>query len=163
MTTLSIRTSTVEDKELFVRLLLQPGVLQYFPMYDLREIEDSAQVWDIFCKKGASLTAVKGTTPCGIAFLNLQGYKKFAHQCLITIIVDENFRNQGIGTQLLKDLFSLAKDPFHLEMLHLEVYETNPAINLYRRMGFEEYGAQKHFIKEEGRYIGKILMQKSLL
>lgn len=163
MTILSIRTSSLEDKELFIRLLLQPGVLQYFPMYDLREIEDSAQIWEIFCKKGASLTSVMGNVPCGLAFLNLQGYKKFAHQCLITIIVDENFRNRGVGTQLLKDLFSLAKETFHLEMLHLEVYETNPAINLYRRMGFTEFGAQKHFIKEDGRYIGKILMQKSLI
>ncbi|NGX26957.1 MAG: hypothetical protein K940chlam6_00884, partial [Chlamydiae bacterium] len=48
------------------------------------------------------------------------------------------------------------------EMLHLEVYETNPAINLYRRLGFTEFGIQKKFIKEDGRYMGKIFMERPL-
>jgi ribosomal protein S18 acetylase RimI-like enzyme len=160
--TLEIEVSRIEDGEMFKHLLLQPDVLQYFPMYDLREIEDSVRVWEIFCRKGASLTAYFEGKRCGLAFLNLQGYKKFAHQCLITIIVDQNYRNKGIGTKLLEELFLLAKKPFNLEILHLEVYETNPAINLYERMGFAEFGIQRKFIKEEGRYIGKIFMEKNL-
>ncbi len=159
---LSIRQSIVEDGKMFLNLLQQPDVLQYFPMHDLREIEDSVRIWEIFCNRGASLTSEVNGIPCGIAFLNLQGYKKFAHQCLITIIVDQSFRNKGVGTALLKELFKLAKETFHLEILHLEVYETNPAINLYRRMGFEEFGLQEKFIKEGDSYIGKIFMQRFL-
>ncbi|MBS0629668.1 MAG: GNAT family N-acetyltransferase [Verrucomicrobia bacterium] len=159
---LKIRLSLPEDAELFKRSLQSPDVLRYFPMYDIREIEDSARIWDIYCKKGASLTAVVNGVDCGIAFLNLQVYKKFAHQCLITIIVDEGYRNRGVGTALLKELFKLAKETFHLEMLHLEVYETNPAINLYKRMGFKEFGNQDRFIKENGKYIGKTLMERFL-
>ena len=147
---------------MFKHLLQQPDVLEYFPMYDLREIEDSVRIWEFFCKKRASLTAVVGDTPCGLAFLNLQGYKKFAHQCLITIIIDEAHRNKGIGTKLLQELFLLSKEKFNLEILHLEVYETNPAINLYRRMGFVEFGRHKKFIKESDRYIDKIFMQRAL-
>ncbi|NGX48098.1 MAG: hypothetical protein K1000chlam3_01487, partial [Chlamydiae bacterium] len=119
-------------------------------------------VWEIFCRKGASLTSYFDGEACGLAFLNLQGYKKFTHQCLITILVDQKYRNKGIGTKLLEELFLLAKKPFELEMLHLEVYETNPAINLYRRLEFTEFGIQKKFIKENGRYIGKIFMERSL-
>lgn len=158
----SIRLSIPEDVELFKRSLQAPDVLRYFPMYDMREIEDSARIWEIYCKKGASLTAVVDGIECGIAFLNLQVYKKFAHQCLITIIVDEGYRNQGVGTALLQELFKLAKEAFHLEMLHLEVYATNPAINLYKRMGFKEFGIQEKFIKEKGKYIGKTLMERYL-
>ena len=159
---LEIEVSQIKDGELFKRLLLEPDILQYFPMYDVREIDDSIRVWEIFCRKGASLTSYFDGKACGLAFLNLQGYKKFAHQCLITILVDEKHRNKGIGTKLLEELFLLAKKPFELEMLHLEVYETNPAINLYQRLGFTEFGAQKKFIKEDGHYIGKIFMERPL-
>jgi putative acetyltransferase len=159
---LEIEHSHIEDGEVFKKILLQPDVLKYFPMYDVREIEDSKRIWEIFCRRGASLTALVDGKPCGMAFLNLQGYKKFEHQCLITILVDEAHRNQGIGTKLLEKLFELARQPFNMEMLHLEVYEGNPAVNLYKRMGFREYGVQKKFIKEDGRYIGKILMQREL-
>lgn len=159
---LKITFSSIEDGELFKNLLLQPDVLQYFPMYDLREIEDSVRIWEIFCRKKASLTAIKDGNRCGLAFLNLQGYIKFSHQCLITIIVDQKYRGQGIGKKLLEDLCILAKEGFQMEFLHLEVYETNPAINLYRRMGFVEFGIQKKFIKENNHYIGKIFMQRDL-
>lgn len=154
-----IRISVPADGEMFKRVLLQPNVLQFFPMFDLREVEDAVRIWEIFCKKNASLTAVVDGVPCGLVFLNLQGYKKFAHQCLITIAVDEAYRNQGIGTALLHELFKLSKEKFGLEMIHLEVYENNPAINLYKRVGFEIYGVQKHFIKDQGHYIGKTMMQ----
>ncbi len=159
---LEIKESVLEDGELFNRLLQQPDVLEYFPMHDIREIEDSVRIWELFCKKGASLTSFFDGDSCGIAFLNLQGYKKFYHQCLITIIVDEKYRNRGVGTRLLEDLFILAKDKFNLENIHLEVYETNPAISLYRRTGFTQFGVHKNFIKDQGRYIGKILMEKVL-
>lgn len=160
--TLSIRESTLEEGELFKHLLLQPDVLQYFPMYDLREIEDSVRIWELFCRKGASLTAFFDDKSCGLAFLNLQAYKKFSHQCLITIIVYQKYRNRGIGTALLEELFVLSKEKFSLEMIHLEVYESNPALSLYKRMGFKEFGIQKKFIKEKGKYTGKILMERFL-
>lgn len=159
---LSIEASNLEDGVLLKNLFLQPDVLEYFPMYDLREVEDSVRIWEFFCKKGASLTAYYEGKACGFAFLNLQGYKKFSHQCLITILVDDAFRNRGIGTQLLKELFKLAKETFQLEMLHLEVYDTNPAIRLYQRMGFKKFGFHKNFIKEKDQYIGKIFMEHSL-
>ena len=108
------------------------------------------------------LTALWDGVPCGIANLYLQPYKKLAHQCLFAIIVDENYRNKKVGTQLMEELMVLAKERFRFEMLHLEVYEGNPAINLYRRLGFTEYGRQRHFIKDEGGYLAKILMQKNL-
>lgn len=162
MSSLSLRKSLLEDGEHFKHWLLQPNVLQYFPMDNLREIEDSVRVWMIFCQRGASITALWENAPCGIAFLNLQAYRKFAHQCLITIIVDEPYRNRGVGTGLLEALFPLAKEEFHMEFLHLEVYENNPAIRLYKRLGFEEFGKQEHFIKEKGHYIGKTMMQRPL-
>jgi len=159
----TIRFSEEADQKYLVDWLLQPGVLEWFPLADLREVEDAARIWVSYSKYQAVLTALYDSVPCGIANLYLQPYKKLAHQCLFAIIVDENYRGKGVGTQLLQALMVLAKERFKIELLHLEVYEGNPAIRLYERLGFTRYGAQKHFVKEgKDKYLTKILMQKTL-
>lgn len=159
---ITTRFSEEADQKYLVEWLLQPGVLEGFPLSDLKEIEDAARIWISYYKQNGVLTALCDGVPCGIANLYLQPYKKLAHQCLLAIIVDEKFRGQGIGTRLLMELIALGKERFHLELLHLEVYEGNPAVRLYERLGFQRYGFQRHFVKDQGRYIGKILMQKKL-
>jgi len=163
MSPLTIRLAEEADQKYLSEWLLQPGVLKWFPLSDLREVEDAARIWMSYSKQSAVLTALWDGVPCGIANLYLQPYKKLAHQCLFAIIVDEKYRGKGIGRKLLEELLLMAKEKFKLEMIHLEVYEGNPAIRLYQRMGFIQYGAQRHFIKDEGRYLTKILMQKKLL
>lgn len=159
---ISIRFSEESDQKYLIDWLLQPGVLKWFPLADLREVEDAARVWIGYSKYQAVLTALWNSVPCGIANLYLQPYQKLAHQCLFAIIIDEKYRGRGVGTRLLQELMVLAKERFKIEFLHLEVYEGNPAIRLYQRLGFEQYGIQRHFIKEGEEYIGKILMQKYL-
>lgn len=162
MSHLSVRLGEEGDQKHLVEWLLQPGVLRWFPLYDLREIEDAARIWVSYWKQGALLTALWDGVPCGIANLYIQPYKKLAHQALFAIVVDERCRGRGVGTRLLTDLIAMGREKFHLKMIHLEVYEGNPAIRLYERMGFTRYGSQPHFIKEGDRYLSKELMQKKL-
>lgn len=163
MSEITIRAGEESDEKDLIAWLSQPGVLQWFPLTDLREIEDAARIWVSYAKQGALLTALWDGKPCGIANLYIQPFKKLAHQCLFAIIVDDAYRGKGVGTKLLQSLIDLAKNQFHLECLHLEVYEKNPAIRLYERFGFVEYGKHKRFIKEtDGTYLTKILMQKQL-
>lgn len=158
----AIRFGEEADQKYLVDWLLQPGVLEWFPLADLREVEDAARIWISYSKYNAVLTSLWDGVPCGIANLYLQPYKKLSHQCLFAIIVDERVRGKGVGTKLIQELMQLAKERFKIELLHLEVYEGNPAINLYRRCGFTEYGAQRHFVKDHGKYLTKILMQIKL-
>ena len=162
MSPITIRFSEESDQKLLVEWLMQPGVLRWFPFSDLREIEDAARIWIANAKFKACLTALWEGEPCGIANLYLQPYRKLAHQCLFAVVVDEKHRGKGVGSKLLGDLISLAKERFSLELLHLEVYEGNPAVNLYKRLGFEQYGFQRHFVKDNGQYLGKLMMQKRL-
>ncbi len=159
---LTIRFAEESDQKYLIDWLLQPGVLRWFPLSDQREIEDAARIWLSYSKHKAVLIAEWDGVPCGIANLYLQPYQKLSHQALFAIIVDEKFRGKGVGTRLIAELLDLAKERFKLDFVHLEVYDGNPAINLYRRLGFQEYGVHKRFMKEEGRYIDKILMQKYL-
>ena len=164
----------VEPKELDIRYTKQRDViyltewfankeiLKWFPMREPNEIEDSIQRWISFHKWKCSLTATINSIPVGIATLWLQPYKKVAHQCQFGIIVDSKYRKQKVGSSLLKNLIHLAKNYFHIELLHLEVYDGNDAYFLYKSFGFKEFGRQTHWIKDQGQYVGRIFMEKFL-
>lgn len=158
-----IRYTDLSDGRYLKEWLLEPSIGRWFPVYDMAEIDDAVHRWVGFSRYKCSLTAVKGGNPCGIATLYLQPYRKLAHQCEFGIIVGDGYRGQGIGTELLKNLMHLAKDTFKIELLHLQVYSENPAIHLYSRLGFVEFGRQTHWIKEiDGTYTGRVFMEKFL-
>ena len=159
---LQLRYTVFEDAEFLKQWLQEPGILRGFPMQDPAEVEDSVKHWIGFSKYKSSLTATMDDKPVGIATLCLMPYRKLAHQCLVSIIVSQEVRSKGVGTILMNNLMHLAKDYFGIEVLYLEVYEGNRAISLYHRFGFREVGFQKHFMKEEGEYIGKIVMERIL-
>jgi ribosomal protein S18 acetylase RimI-like enzyme len=101
--------------------------------------------------------------PAGMSTLYLQPYQKFAHQCLFAIIVDENHRNKGIGKALLERTMEAAKNRFKIEVLHLEVYEGNPALRLYEsEWASKSMERSRGLSKLNGEYLDKILMQKDL-
>lgn len=155
----TFRKTDKKDLPLFVEWLLQPGVLVGFPMCDRREVNDAVRLWTGYIDKGLSVTALYKGKPAGAANLYIPDVKKLAHQSLFVIIVDEKVRNKGVGTLLLKEIMRLAKKR-GVEVLHLEVYEKNPAVRLYERLGFKKYGCHPRYLKDrEGNYYDKIFMQ----
>ena len=159
---ITVRLTQLEDAPHLIEWLSDEKVLCWFPMSDAREIEDAARIRVGYSKIGSGLTVLCEGEPCGLATLYIQPYKKLAHTCLFSIIVKKELRGQGVGQLLLERLIEMAKLKFHIEILHLEVYEGNPAQRLYEKMGFVEFGRQSHFIKEKGVFSAKILMQKKL-
>jgi RimJ/RimL family protein N-acetyltransferase len=159
---LIFRSTIPEDAPPLTEWLSDPVIMRWFPMCDAREVEDAVRIWIAYSRIGAGITALWDGEPCGMANLYIQPYKKQAHTCLFSIIVKEDMRGKGIGNQLLEQLMKLAKEKFNIEILHLEVYEGNPAKRLYERAGFNEFGSQTRFIKENGKYMGKFFMQKYL-
>lgn len=160
---LNVRFSSEQDGEYLSKWFAEPGILRWFPCQEPKEVEDTVKMLAGFSRWKCALTAEYDQVPVGFAALFLHAYKKIAHQCIFGMIVDKDYRNMGIGTQLLLHIFELAKKNFNLETLYLEVFEGNPAISLYRRMGFKEVGYQKHWLKEDdGRYRSKITMERHL-
>ena len=77
---------------------------------------------------------------------------------IMNIVVKKNFRNNGIGSLLLKNLISLSKE-LRLSSILLEVDETNiVAINLYKKFNLKEIGNRKNYYKNNNA----ILMSKKL-
>lgn len=160
---LEVRLTEEADGKYLREWLLHPSVNRWFPMCTEAEVDDAVQRWIIFHKYKCSVTAVLHGVPCGIATLYLQPYKKLAHQCEFGIIVGHEFRDQQIGGVLLESLEKLARENFGIEVIHLQVYAENPAMRLYKRKGYREFGRQTHFIKEgDETFVGRVFMEKYL-
>lgn len=159
---LEVRYTEPGDAKHLKEWLMEPGTMRWFPMEDEVEIDDAVMRWIAFYRYKCSLTILKEGVPCGIATLYLQPYRKLAHQCEFGIIVGDKYRNMGIGSYLMSSVMHLAKEKFKIELLHLQVYAENPAMNLYGRFGFKEFGRQNEWIKEKERYVGRVFMERFL-
>lgn len=157
-----IRYTEPGDAKYLKEWLMDSSISNWFPMADEVEIDDAVMRWIAFYRYKCSLTILKDGVPCGIATLYLQPYRKLAHQCEFGIIVGKDYRNMGIGSYLMGSLMHLAKEKFKIELLHLQVYAENPAMNLYRRFGFKEFGRQNSWIREKDRYVGRVFMERFL-
>ncbi len=157
-----IRYTEPGDAKYLKEWLMDLSVRRWFPMDDEVEVDDAVMRWIAFHRFKCSLTILKDGVPCGIATLYLQPYRKLAHQCEFGIIVGTGYRNMGIGSYLMSSIMHLAKEKFKIELLHLQVYAENPAMNLYKRFGFKEFGRQNSWIKEKDRYVGRVFMERFL-
>lgn len=160
---LNFRISKPEDGLILKEWLLEPGILRWFPICNVKEIDDSIQFWLSYIKIGAAISVESGGQLLGMSTLYLNFYEKMKHHTLFVICVAPQARGQGVGSALMNYMTKLAKEQFHIELLHLEMYDGNPAQHLYERLGFKEYGRHPRFLKEEdGNYRTRILMQKRL-
>jgi RimJ/RimL family protein N-acetyltransferase len=159
---LDIRYTYVTDTPHLREWLLKPEIQKWFPVSEEKEIEDAIQCWIGFSRYSSSLTATLNGTPCGIGTLFLMPYRKVAHHCLFKIVVDPKHHRKGIGSSLLKNLKHLAKNYFHLDLIHIEVFEGNPLIPLLRKHDFHEFARQQNFVKDHGHYFARILYESFL-
>ena len=159
---LDIRYTFVTDMPYLRDWLLHPEVQKWFPVSQEKELEDAIQCWIGFSRYSSSLTATIDHVPCGIGTLFLMPYRKVAHHCIFKLVVDPRYQRQGIGRDLLKNLKHLAKNYFHLELMHIEVFEGNPFIHLLKEFNFCEFARQERFVKHEGEYSARILYESFL-
>ena len=78
------------------------------------------------------------------------------------VAVQKEYRNQGIATMLLDNLLKDC-DEHGTTYLMLEVRVSNePAISLYKKLGFEETVVRKHYYKNpDGTYEDALIMTKN--
>lgn len=74
----------------------------------------------------------------------LSGYFAEGEGDITSVAVDENFRRMGLANKLITEF--IGNLPENTENIFLEVRENNtPAINLYKKCGFEKLSVRKNF------------------
>jgi RimJ/RimL family protein N-acetyltransferase len=99
-----------------------------------------------------------------IGGLDFSGYRKpqLAHGGELGMSVAKSYRNQGIGSALLRALFAWAPER-GVSRLELGVFSNNPdAIRLYERQGFEREGVRRNALRLGSGFIDIIAMAKQL-
>ena len=89
--------------------------------------------------------------------IGFAGIKVTVPDCdIMNIVVKKDFRNQGIGSLLLKELINLSKS-LKVQNLFLEVNEKNrPAILLYNKFGFKKISTRKNYYKDNNAIVMKL-------
>lgn len=96
-----------------------------------------------------------------IGNIDLTGNKRqvMQHNALVGMGMLIEWRNQGLGSALMRAAIDWAISNPLLENLQLEVYAENLAgINLYQKMGFKQCGVIPNLFKENGHYCDSIMM-----
>lgn len=74
---------------------------------------------------------------------------------IMNIVTKKAFRNNGIGSLLLKNLINISKNS-KVKSINLEVKEDNlSAIHLYKKFGFQILGTRKNYYKNKNAIIMK--------
>lgn len=159
-----IRTLVEADQYYLSRYLMDPSVLDFFPMSNMTEVQEALKIWLYYARKGQAYTIEVNYKPAGMAILYVNAFEKLAKQSLFAIVMGEKFRGKGYGSLLMKHLMREAKHTYGITNLHLEVYEGNPAYSLYKRLGFKDYGVHKKFMREQcgSKLKSKLMMELDL-
>lgn len=92
-------------------------------------------------RKGIFLVAVEDENIVGLidGYIIDSIYYKEKVGYLDHVCVDKKHRNKGIGTKLIEEFTKKMKTK-NVAYLKLNAFENNtPAVNLYKKLGFEEY------------------------
>jgi len=140
--TIRFRTARLADLEVLVGLM---GELQADDPWSCEFIKDRARaamrgliadpamgkVW-LACDEGREV---------GYIVLSFDYSLEYGGKCawVDEFFVRKEYRGKGVGTKTL-EFFAAEAKKMGAKTIHLEVNHGNPAIGLYKRMGFEEHG-----------------------
>ncbi len=86
-----------------------------------------------------------------------------SHVGKLGIILGRDYRNLGIGTELIKATEGLAKAQMKTEIMRLSFFNDNSrARHVYEKMGYREIGKVQKGLKHYGKYCDEVLMAKRL-
>jgi putative acetyltransferase len=97
----------------------------------------------------------------GMAGLHINRSPRIRHSAMIGVMVHPGFQRRGIGKRLIECLIDTADNWVQVKRIELEVISDNtPAINLYKKFGFEQEGIKKKCVFRNGEYKDAIMMAR---
>jgi len=94
--------------------------------------------------QGIRISAEDGGKEIGRAFLSVlkNDLRDEPFGYLEDLFVDENYRKQGIGTKLTKEVIRLAKTHNCYKIVATSRYESENVHRLYKKIGFKDFGKE---------------------
>jgi len=112
---------------------MRPYYEQYSVKWDQAQIEKMTQAL-------VNLDILLAGEPVGVIRLSFDSEGAY----LRDLQVDQNYQNRGIGTYALAEVNRLAKEQ-GVNVLMLRVFKHSPAVNLYKRQGFNITREEERF------------------
>ncbi|WP_424000461.1 GNAT family N-acetyltransferase [Maribacter sp. IgM3_T14_3] len=77
------------------------------------------------------------------------------------IILNENQRNKGVGAEAVTLLCNYLFEVLGLRQVYANILEENaPSLYLFQKLGFQEVGMKKDWVRFKGMYKNQVLLQK---
>lgn len=157
---LRIRDIKIEDYKEISKIRKMPGVMENILSNKDEEDElikekivnrGNNQYWYVAEEDGKVL---------GLGILMNHGNLRKKHVGVITLMVNSDYQNKGIGSLLMDKLINLSES-LNIIRLELCVFRDNyKAINLYKKFGFKEEGIKIKSALKNGEYADEIIMAR---
>jgi RimJ/RimL family protein N-acetyltransferase len=165
-----VRILDSRDAASFQRLRLRG--LQEFPAAFSSSYEEEADLSDETIRTrlddqalGVVLGAFMGGMLVGVTGIARDRHRKLAHRALLWgVYVAPEGRQHGVGRALGHAALKYAKNQLAVRQVILGVGATNePAIALYKRLGFESFGIEPAYLFVDGEYRDEMHMIRFLV
>ena len=166
----TLRSPELDDAEKIIRYLKSTASETEYGLSYPEELNFSVKDEEEFIahysedKGSIMISAFDGDRLVGNASLScVMERKKTLHRATFGMAILKSEWGQGLGKKILSELITFAKEAGY-EVLELEVAANNTtAVNLYKKLGFEPYGARPNSLKlKDGNYYGELLMMLNL-
>ena len=155
---LKIRDIKIEDYKEISKIRKMPGVMEN--ILSNKDEEDELikeKIINIGNNKYWYVAEEDGKV-LGLGILMNHGNLRKKHVGVITLMVNSDYQNKGIGSLLMDKLINLSES-LNIIRLELCVFRDNyKAINLYKKFGCKEEGIKIKSALKNGEYADEIMM-----
>ena len=157
---LKIRDIKIEDYKEISKIRKMPGVMENILS---NKDEEEELIKEKIINRGKNqywYVAEENGKVIGLGILMNHGNLRKKHVGVITLMVNSDYQNKGIGSLLMDKLINLSES-LNIIRLELCVFRDNyKAINLYKKFGFKEEGLKVKSALKNGEYIDEIMMAR---
>ena len=157
---LRIRDIKIEDYKEISKIRKMPGVMENILS---NKDEEEELIKEKIINRGKNqywYVAEENGKVIGLGILMNHGNLRKKHVGVITLMVNSDYQNKGIGSLLMDKLINLSES-LNIIRLELCVFRDNyKAINLYKKFGFKEEGIKVKSALKNGEYADEIMMAR---
>ena len=154
------RDIKIEDYKEIGKIRKMPGVIENILS---NKYEEEELIKEKIINRGKNqywYVAEENGKVIGLGILMNHGNLRKKHVGVITLMVNSDNQNKGVGSLLMDKLINLSES-LNIIRLELCVFRDNyKAINLYKKFGFKEEGIKIKSALKNGEYVDEIMMAR---